>query len=403
MLLENPFPTDIRVQKEADALIAAGHNLILLCPLEEGEKKRDFFHNIQIIRFNGQDHGNFLKRKLLLCYQALTFRQLSWLKVILEVVKEKKIDTLHVHDLLLMETAAAVKKKTGVPIVADLHENYPELLRIRFNPNELFWKDRLLVGANRWAKHEPKMLKKADHIIVVVEEAMERLVSLGLPSNKISVVSNSEANKYWESYAIDKSIVDKYKDSFVVSYIGGFGPHRGLDTAIKAMSAIKQKGTDIIKLLLVGAGGWYGNLLAKLVDKEGISDWVEFVPWIPITEVRSFIEASNIGIVPHNSTAHTENTVPHKLFQYMLFEKPVIVSSCRPLKRIVSETNSGLVFQAGDPDDLAEKIIELYNSYQLRKKLGRNGKNAADSGKYSWSNQEKELLRAYRMFKFSKN
>jgi glycosyltransferase involved in cell wall biosynthesis len=394
MLLENPFPTDIRVQKEADALINAGHDVILLCPLREGEKRRDFFQDIQIIRFNGQYPTDFLKRKFLLGYQALTFRNLMWQEAIMDTVKQNHVDAIHVHDLFLVATAIVVKKKTGIPLIADLHENYPEHLRIRFNPDNLSWQDKLLVGADRWAKYEPKMLEKVDHIIVVVEEAKQRLMSLGSTPDKVSVISNTEDYKYWKSSKVNESVVKKYKDSFVLSYIGGFGPHRGLDTAVKAMCKTLA-GVPYVKLLLVGAGGWYGEYLKRLAQDEGVLEHVEFIPWIPIEEVRSYIEATDIGLVPHNSNLQTEATVPHKLFQYMLFGKPVVVSNCRPLKRIVSDTSSGLIFEAGNSDQFAERIIELYHSPPLLKECRENAKTAASRGKYSWDYHARILSNIY--------
>ena len=394
MLLENPFPPDIRVQKEAAALTKARHKVFLLCPTKEGQKEIEEFQNIKIIRFNGHHPTNFFQRKFIMGFQALTLRNLLWSTAIIKLIIKNKIDVLHVHDLLLLPTALAVKKEIDIPVIADLHENYPELLRIKYGSNKMKWKDRLLVGADRWVKLEPELLHKVDHIIVVVEEAKERLEKLGISSGKITIISNSEALEYWDSYAIDRSIVKQFNDSFVISYIGGFGVHRGIDTAIHAMRSSFLKGLNL-KLLLVGAGGWYSDELKRLANQIGVSDKIEFIPWVPIEMVRSYMEVSNIGLVPHNSTPHTETTVPHKLFQYMLFGKPLVVSSCRPLKRIVEQTKSGLVFCSGDEDSLAEKISSLFHSQKLCRLYGQNGETAAIYGKYSWTNQADTLLELY--------
>lgn len=74
---------------------------------------------------------------------------------------------------------------------------------------------------------------------------------------------------------------------------------------------------------------------------------------------------------------------------------PVVVSSCRPLRRIIEETGAGLIFQSGDPKDLAENIITLYESPELRQKLGKRGRKAAVAGKYSWKYSAEELIRIY--------
>ncbi len=400
MLLEIPFPTDIRVQKEADALQAAGHHVMVLCPARNREPLYEEFQKIQIYRFAAEDPKKFFRRKVVLGYRALTFRHLIWAKAIRNITKKTNIDALHVHDLLLVATAVGVKNKTGIPIVADLHENYPELLRIRYGRIKLNWKDRLLVGADRWVKHERSILKFVDHIIVVVEEAKERLISSGISAEKISIVSNTEDPKYWESYKIDKNVFHRYKDKFVVSYIGGVGTHRGLDVAIKAMSLIKNKMFNL-RLVIVGCQGWYGKELKKIARSLGVSEEVDFIPRVPIENVRSYYESCDIGLVPHNSTPHTETTVPHKLFQYMLFNKPLVVSSCRSLKRIIEDTGAGVVFKAGDPEDLSAKILLLYNRPNLSRRLSKKGHSAVIQGKYNWHSDGKVLTDLYSNLRLS--
>ena len=90
-----------------------------------------------------------------------------------------------------------------------------------------------------------------------------------------------------------------------------------------------------------------------------------------------------------------QNFVPHKLFQYMIFEKPVVVSTCAPLKRIVEETESGLTFRAEDPRNLAQRILTLYKSPELYANFGENGKAAATLGKYSWQHHSDLLVKLY--------
>jgi len=101
-----------------------------------------------------------------------------------------------------------------------------------------------------------------------------------------------------------------------------------------------------------------------------------------------------VCIIPHVSNEHTETTIPHKLFQYMYMRKPVVVSDCRPLQRIVMETNSGAVFKSGDEFDFARVILQLFENDLLRKQMGENG-NRAVIGKYNWENSSRSLIGLY--------
>ena len=98
----------------------------------------------------------------------------------------------------------------------------------------------LLLNPRRWVPYERRVVRSATHVVVVVDEAKERLIKdYDLEPDKITVVMNVEDADYFKTLDLDQDILTRYKDSFVVSYIGGGGRHRGLDTAIEgdALSA----------------------------------------------------------------------------------------------------------------------------------------------------------------------
>jgi len=175
--------------------------------------------------------------------------------------------------------------------------------------------------------------------------------------------------------------------------VGGIGPHRGLDTSLKALPLIRSSIPNF-KLVIVGARGQQQQMIEQEAQMLGISDLIDIIGWQPFNKVNSYMLASKVGIVPHNNFEHTQTTVPHKLFQYMICAKPVLVSDCRPLARIVKETGAGYVFTANDPEDLAKKLIEIYNHPQEALQKGKNGKKAA-LGSYAWRNDANQLLMMY--------
>ncbi len=77
-----------------------------------------------------------------------------------------------------------------------------------------------------------------------------------------------------------------------------------------------------------------------------------------------------------------------------MYSKPVLVSSCKPLARIVEETLCGLIFEADNSGDLASKLLELYQEPQQSKTLGMNGYRAA-TGRYAWRHDAKRLTDMY--------
>lgn len=79
----------------------------------------------------------------------------------------------------------------------------------------------------------------------------------------------------------------------------------------------------------------------------------------------------------------------------MFMKKPVLVSDCKPIKRIVEETASGLIFKSGKPKDLARKIINLYRNKDLRLLYGQKGYDAV-MNHYNWEKESKKLISLYK-------
>jgi len=399
MVLHTRFPPDIRVEKEARSLIAAGYKVHLLTPPLGNRPKREVIDGIIVQRTPTMAPSNPLTRKLNSLKFYLSFRSDFWRKEIAKFVDTFKIDVLHIHDLPMVGTGIAVAKAKGIPIVADLHENYPAGLQAWRGVNRSLKQkivDRLFNGLDRWVAYEKRCVQEVDRIIVVVDEAKERILRYGIPEGKVTVLMNVEDVDYFANIELDPSILARYKEhkAFIVSYVGGFGPHRGLDTAIKAIALARER-VPAIKLLLVGAQeGGYFRVLQRLIQELQVEDLVEITGWQLFEKVASYIHASDVCLVPHHRNPHTDNTIPHKLFQYMLMGKPVIVSDCRPLKRIVEETEAGLVFRAGDARDLADKIVSLYKDHELRNYYGKQGHEAVLK-KYNWQRESKKLIKLY--------
>jgi glycosyltransferase involved in cell wall biosynthesis len=74
---------------------------------------------------------------------------------------------------------------------------------------------------------------------------------------------------------------------------------------------------------------------------------------------------------------------------------PLMVSSCDPLRRIVSESDCGLVFEAENPVDFADKVRFAMKSPELIQKYVINGKAAIQNGRWNWESDSQELLRLY--------
>ena len=407
MVLDSYFPPDIRVEKEARALLKAGHKVVVLSLKRKGRAWVENVDGIEVVRISYPKGfpGMVLKHRF---YR--TFIDPYWEKAIADVTRYYKIEAIHVHDLPLVKTGLSVAKRFRIPVIADLHENFPEALRVwrkeeRF-PAELSinqWRKylkkvtaRLLAPIGRWRKLEVAVLRKVNKVIAVVDEARIHYIKYcKLPLDKVMVIMNSVDLSLFNEQKVNTSVVAKYSKNFVITYVGGFSPHRGLDVAIRSMTKVLKEIPNA-KLLLVGGKGhkWYEEMLRRLCRKLKIENSVEFTGWVKLNDIPSYIAASDVCLIPHYKSDHTDTTIPHKLFQYMAMGKPVIATNCRPLKRIISECKCGVIIPSGDHERMASAIITLYNDKEYARRLGENGKEAVIR-RYNWEIEAKKLRKLY--------
>ena len=178
MILDTRFPPDIRVEKEIETLKNT-NEIFILCPSYNDQKDEENKNNFKIFRkVKGIKRRIGQLQLMRNCYSTV------WEKEVENFVKDNRIDVIHVHDLPLVGIAVKVAKKYKIKVIADLHENYPAMLRLSqiksiFNETSLgSITVRLLVNIVKWENYEKEILKEVDQIVVVVDEAKDRLISL---------------------------------------------------------------------------------------------------------------------------------------------------------------------------------------------------------------------------------
>jgi glycosyltransferase involved in cell wall biosynthesis len=82
----------------------------------------------------------------------------------------------------------------------------------------------------------------------------------------------------------------------------------------------------------------------------------------------------------------------------MICGKPVLVSDCKPLKRIVEQANAGAIFRANDKKHLAQTLVQMAAFPEVLVEMGKNGQKSA-LGPLSWKIDAKKLVDLYSTLK----
>ncbi len=388
MVLEREFPPDDRVEKEAVSLIKAGHEIHIAC----FSRKKDFnpcekYKEITIHR----EYLNTFHYKVGAAILVLPFYFSFWRNFIEKLFQQEAFEAIHIHDLPLAKIGYYFKKKYGILLVCDQHEFYSDWIVQTAHYNTL--PGRFIKAFSNWVSYERNYLQKADMVITVEEPLrMNYIEKTHILTEKIFCIPNTPLMSLYNKECVQWDIVDKYKDNFVLLYIGGLDILRGIDVAIKALPRLIPEVPEI-KLLLVGGVSRYYNL-EKIVAEENVSDYVEFTGFQPANLLPSFIEASSLCFfTPRTNRDEINKTIATKIYQYIIMGKPVIVTDARMQEEFVKENSIGFVIRDGDVDEFAKKVLEIYKDENLYRKLKENAFKAA--ALFKWEITIKPLIEFY--------
>lgn len=188
---------------------------------------------------------------------------------------------------------------------------------------------------------------------VLTEFQRQRLISKGFSPNRIVVIPNM--------VTIDKRLVQNSTGDFV-GFVGRISPEKGVSTLVEAAN---QCGDIALK-----AAGDYNRM--PNLPKEASKNF-EFYGHLSGNELRSFYLRSRVFVLP----SICYEGFPNTLLEAMAFAKPVVCSRIGGLPEIVDDGVTGLLFEPGNADDLAEKIRYLWDRPELCRKMGEAGRQKA--------------------------
>ncbi len=387
MLLENEFPPDERVEKEALSLIEAGFEVHVACNSRRGKKKEEDYKGIHIHRKNLSP----IMYKLSAAVLVLPFYFWYWKSFVRQLRQKYSFNAVHVHDLPLSRIGYFMKNKYGVRLICDQHEYYSNWIVHTAHYNTFLGK--IVKKLSRWYAYEKKYLNNADLVITVAEPLLQTYINEhDIPSEKIICLPNIPLKKVFNTKNVSQEVMDNYKGRFVLIYIGNMDILRGIDLIISSLPELK-KTIPNIKLLLIGPcrGGYDPKFTARKYDVE---QYVEMLDWRPVEQLPSYIAASDIGIfTPPVNREEINKTIATKIYQYIAMGKPVIVSNARLMKEFVEANEVGFALEDNKPEGFINKVIDIYSNKELATKMSEKGKMISES--YSWETTVKVLIDAY--------
>jgi glycosyltransferase involved in cell wall biosynthesis len=343
---------DVFIVNECAALSALGWDVNLLAGA--GSEREKIFSHYQIAKQNP-----LRVQPLYIVRKNNPFR-LSWNLPFFwncqKVIRKERPD----YVFLSVRKQAAfhlVRKIPGVRYLYEVHE-------LCFYPNGL--------AANDHDLHLEKMaLSQADLVTVTTEALKEILLnppySLKVPVEVVPLAVQAEPLPPPPSLATP----------LVVMYVGQLYAGQGIPTLLAALPQVSN-----VHLKIIGGTQEEITSLTNLAKDLKIVDAVEFLGFIPPSQIPSFAKNAHAFVAPFDNTGRMPYVAHTKLFEYVEWGRPVIAPDLPIVREHFPEGKGALLFEPNSPSSLA-KCLSALKEETLLKKL--QSEIHSLSGRYSWN------------------
>jgi glycosyltransferase involved in cell wall biosynthesis len=261
-------------------------------------------------------------------------------------------------------SGAILARRFRVPFVFEVRDLWPQtLIDLGRLHSESF-----ITRALRWL--EQWLYRRADRIVVLLPQASDYIVPLGIPLKKIVWIPNGVE---LEGYPKPPQPIDQ--ELFTLMYLGAHGQANGLDCVLRAMAELqKMPAMKHVRLRMIGDGP-LKPALKKLAHELGLSN-VKFDNPVPKCQVPALANQADAFVIAvlNLPQLYRYGISMNKLFDYLAAGRPIIIAS-NAVNNPVADAQAGITVPPGDPIALAEAIAELVEMpASQRKAMGNAGR-----------------------------
>ena len=348
MLTHSYYEEDPRVRREAEAIVANGREVDVFALRRTGDLPTEVIAGVTVRRLGVQRHQGASLRTYLREYLAFLVRS-GW--ALTRAHQRRRYGLVQVHTLPdFLVFAALPLRLAGVPVILDLHEAMPEFFRHRFGGRA----GRLGYAILRL--QERAATRFASAVMTVNDALGVRLVSIGVPASKMTVVLNAPSLARFDParYPNRPFMADGV---LRLVYAGALSPTYEIEVVLEAMARLARIRPELpVRLDL------YGRDFAEVPLRDqaiqlGIADQVTFHGRIPLDAVSGAIAAADIGLAPTRRNAFTDFSLSTKAFEYAAMGRTVIASRLPMVERTFGD--DVVTYTPGDADDLAGAVLRV--------------------------------------------
>ena len=218
----------------------------------------------------------------------------------------------------------------------------------------------LLIAMEMYIHKMMKIYKKNINMFHVPSHFMgKKLNQIGIPENQIQHLF----------YTIE---IDKYKPSHIsenyIIYYGRLAKEKGILTLLKAMKEVSNT-----ELFIVGDGPQRNEL--EMFASNNNLEHVKFLGLKGGEELKNLVASSSFVVVP----SEWYDNSPLVIYESFSLGKAVVGANMGGIPELIDNEVNGLHFQAGDVEELAERMNFLLKNKKTCRNYGINARKKAET------------------------
>jgi len=263
-------------------------------------------------------------------------------------LQEGQMDILHCHYGHIGWAFLSLRGVLGVPMVTSFHGN--EFKRYH--------------GLGRYVYS--KLFQQTDAIIANGLFSRERIKKLGCPEKKIIEIPVCVND-------IDlkprKDILSK--KPFEILTVARLDEAKGVQYALHAIANIRERGYDV-RHTVIGDGPWKAKL-ESMAELLGIADVVRFTGWQDQGEVFENCGKSDVFVLASIENRKFVETQGLVIQEAQMHGLVVVASNTGGIPQSVNNGAAGLLFDAGNAEDLSAKLQILLDHPDFARTMAHAG------------------------------
>lgn|GEM_PF-3419936 len=306
---------------------------------------------------------------------------------------DERPDVLHVAHLILLPLAIRLKGRLKCRVIYDAYEfhafSIAERLS-RFMPFALA--KRIMYAA------EGALIRRCDGVVTIDSNSGVLKRRYLQNTRNVEVLFNVPPAELEIDSGVRASVGMRYDGIPLILYVGGVTREKGGLRMVAALSEVRRRVPNA-RLLIVGrfrAGG--EREFWALAERVGVEDAIDMVDWQPFGVMCAYMATASVGLALYNDSPRFRllgGGNGRKLFMYMYFGVPIVMTEMGAVGRIVAEEGCGLLVPTDKRERMADAIVRLLEDKGLNARMGRAGR-AAIRRQYNWGAEKGKLLEVYR-------